>query len=140
VARALAPVLKQDVATLRDRLASERMFVWLARQVAPDVAARVEALDLPGVALTRESRRFYPNKETGAHVVGFTGVDVEGLEGIERSLDGPLAGEPQVVPTLRDARGKSVLSGELDPSHRSAGADVHLTLDLQIQHAAEDAL
>lgn len=139
-ARALHGVLDVELNTLYRRLASERLFVWLERQVTPEKAERVRALKLAGVALTKESRRYYPNKEVGAHVIGFTGIDVSGLEGVERSLEKVLAGEPQVVPTLTDARGHAVLSGELDPQHRATGADVYLTIDLQIQHAAEVAL
>ncbi len=139
-ARALSDVLGVKLETVYRRLASERLFVWLRRQVTPDVAERVLALKIPGVAITKESRRFYPNKGVAAHVIGFTGIDVSGLEGVERSMEEVLAGEPQVVQTLTDARGHAVLSGELDPEHRSTGADVYLALDLQIQHAAEVAL
>jgi cell division protein FtsI (penicillin-binding protein 3) len=136
----LARLLSVSKETLYQRLASERMFVWVERQVSPDVAEKVVALGLAGVGITKESRRFYPNKETGAHVVGFAGLDAKGLEGIERALDNELAGEPQVVEALRDARGKPVLAAGLADDERTAGADVTLTLDLQIQHAAEAAL
>lgn len=139
-ARALAPVLgvKKDI--LYDRLASERQFVWLKRHITPDVAERVTALHLPGIAITKEPKRFYPNREIGAHVLGFTGIDSEGLEGLEKSLEEQLRGETQWVPAIRDGRGKKVLAGELDPEERARGANVRLTLDLQIQHAAQAAL
>ncbi len=139
-ARALAPVLGADLHVLYQRLASERLFVWLKRQVSPEVARKVEALKLPGIATTKEPKRFYPNREVAAHSIGFTGVDGQGLEGIERSLDEELTGEPQVVMVERDGRGRAVLSSTLDPEHRTSGQDVYLTLDLQVQHAAEQAL
>ena len=125
---------------LYQRLASDRLFVWLKRQVPPDVAERVQKLKLKGIAITKEPRRFYPNREIGAHVIGFTGVDASGLEGIERQLEDELAGEPHVVAAVRDARGNAVLEGDLDPERLSNGADVHLTLDVRIQDAAQSAL
>lgn len=139
-ARQLAPLLEMPLDKVYRRLASERLFVWLRRQVAPEVAAKVRELNIPGISLTNESRRYYPNKETAAHLIGFTGVDVEGLEGTERALDRELAGEPQMIPTLRDGLQRKVLQGELDPSHRAKGADVFLTIDLTLQHEVESAL
>ncbi len=139
-ARDLAAALELDVDLVYGRLASDRLFVWLKRQVSPAEADAVRALKLAGVGITQESRRFYPNREVAAHALGFVGVDGRGLEGLERAFERELAGEPQVVETFRDARGKAVFAGELDPDRRSSGADLHLTLDVQIQHAAEQAL
>lgn len=139
-ARRVAAVLEMDLDTAYQRLASDRLFVWLKRQVSPHVADTVRALGLPGVYITEESRRFYPNREIGAHLVGFTGVDGSGLEGIERQLDDELTGEPQVVAALRDRSGNAVLDGALDLERQTSGSDVRLTIDLQIQHAAQVAL
>jgi len=139
-ARTLSSMLNLDLDTVYRRLSSERLFVWIKRQVTPEVEQKVRAAKIPGVAITSESRRFYPHRETGAQLVGFTGLDARGLEGIEKAFDKELAGEPQVVPTLRDARGNPVLSESLDPEHRASGSDVHLTIDLQIQHAADLAV
>lgn len=138
-ARQLAKILELDLDTVYQRLASERYFVWLKRQVTPEVAGEIEALKLAGVGITKEPRRFYPNVDVGAHVIGFAGLDAKGLEGIELALDEHLAGEPQVVAAVRDARGRAVLEGSLD-ADRTRGADVRLTVDLQIQHAAQKAL
>ena len=140
VAKQLAPVLGMDVPSLRERLESDRYFVWLKRQIEPPEAERVAALAIPGISITKEPRRFYPNREIGAHVVGFAGLDARGLEGIEKQFDTDLLGEPQVVPAVRDARGGAVLAGGLDPTQRSRGSDVRLTLDLQLQHAAQAAV
>jgi cell division protein FtsI (penicillin-binding protein 3) len=139
-ARALAPLLGLELDAVYQRLASERYFAWLKRQVAPEVAAKVRGLGLAGIGITQESRRFYPNRELGSHLLGFTDIDGHGIEGLERSLDDVLAGEPQVVAVEKDGRGKAVLQGGLDPEQRSRGADVYLTIDMQIQHAAEAAL
>ncbi|MEZ4272030.1 MAG: penicillin-binding transpeptidase domain-containing protein [Myxococcota bacterium] len=136
----LAKVLGIPLKTVYSRLASERLFVWLKRQVDPAVANTIRALDIKGVSITKESRRFYPHRELASHILGFTGVDSHGLEGIERQYDEALTGEPQVIPALRDARGNPVLLGDADPTQIASGEDVYLTLDLQIQHATEDAL
>ncbi len=139
-ARQLAAALQLDLDTVYQRLASDRLFVWLKRQVTPEVAEQVEALGLAGVGITKESRRFYPNREVGAHLIGFCGVDAHGLEGVERQLDDLLAGEPQVVEALRDGRGKALLQTDVEAELRSAGAEVALTIDLRLQHALQAAL
>lgn len=139
-ARELASVLEMPRDTVYRRLASERLFVWLRRQVTPEMAERVRALGIEGIAITAESRRYYPNREVAAHILGFTGVDAHGLEGIELMFDEYLAGEAQVVEAVRDGRGRAVLAGGLDPEQRSIGEDVRLTIDLEVQHAAEQAL
>ena len=139
-ARVLATELDADLHRIYQRLASDKLFVWLKRQVTPKVADKIKALNLEGVHLTKESKRFYPNRELASHVLGFTGVDGSGLEGIERAYEEPLAGEPQVIPTVRDARGHSVLGGGLDPQGLASGDNLRLTIDLQIQHTAQDSL
>lgn len=138
-ARTLAPLLGVELDTVYQRLASERLFVWMKRQVTPEIAAKVEALGLPGVGITKESKRFYPNRELLAQVLGFTGVDGRGLEGIERAFNEQLTGEPQVVEVERDARGRAVLLQSLDPKARTTGDDLTLTIDASIQHTAEVA-
>jgi cell division protein FtsI (penicillin-binding protein 3) len=139
-ARKLSPILGLELDLTYQKLAGDRFFVWLKRQVSPEVAAKIEALKIEGVAITKESRRFYPNREVGAQLLGFAGVDGHGLEGVEKQFDNILAGEPQVVSALRDAKGNAVLSGNLDPQRRTSGADLHLTLDLRIQHATQLAI
>ncbi len=139
-ARTLAPLLAVDVDLLYQRLASDRLFVWLKRQISPAVAERVAAAHVAGVGVTKESHRFYPSREVAAHVIGFAGVDGRGLEGIEKQFDETLYGEPQVVMAVRDGRGRAVLGSAMDREARALGADVVLTVDAQIAHAAEEAL
>lgn len=140
VASALAPLLHVPAAQLQHKLATERYFVWLKRHVSHETGELVRALKLPGVGITDEPQRSYPNREVAAHVLGFTGLDGDGLEGLEAHLDRHLLGAPQMVASLRDARGRGVLAGGLDVDKRARGGDVTLTLDMQVQHLAEQAL
>lgn len=135
----LAPVLGLARGELLGRLRSRRFFVWLKRRVTPQVAAQVRALQLPGVFLQRESRRFYPNGALAGALLGFSGVDGRGLEGVERSLDRSLRGSPLRVAALRDALGRNVLDQALGDGERQ-GDQVVLTIDKLIQHEAEQAL
>lgn len=136
----LAGALGLDEARLAQRLKSRRFFAWIKRRVQPEEAAAVRALKLPGVAIERESRRFYPNRQLAAHLLGFAGMDGVGLEGLELVYDEPLRGRGEVVQGLRDARGNLVFAEELVDGRRVTGHDVVLTLDKTIQHIAEEEL
>ena len=139
-ARVLGSILKVPVATLQKKLQSRRGFVWLQRRVTPAVAEQVAAAGVEGVAQTSESKRFYPNRELGAHVLGYTNVDGDGLDGLERMLDDRLAGRKMTVDGFRDARGGRLLLGEFAPTEMLVGDEVTLTLDSQIQYITEQAL
>src|SRR5258706_15900187 len=91
LAKALA-VTPADIHQKIDR--KDRQFVFLKRQISPDQAAKVMALRIPGVFQQREFRRYYPAGEVMAHVVGFTGIEDQGQEGIELAAESRLAGTP----------------------------------------------
>ncbi|HET7730797.1 MAG TPA: penicillin-binding protein 2, partial [Usitatibacter sp.] len=94
-ARALAKALGMSVEELHQKIArKDRQFAFLKRQISPEQAARVMALRIPGVFQQREFRRFYPAGEVMAHVVGFTGIEDNGQEGIELAAQDRLAGKP----------------------------------------------
>ena len=138
-AEQLARALRMDKRTVKKSLARQNQFVWLRRKVEPAVAARVKALDLDGVQIVKEPKRFYPQRELAGHVLGFVGEEV-GQEGLERELDKELRGKPISLQGLRDARGKTVLaSGAPDPAALT-GATVSLTIDGAIQLATEREL
>ena len=139
-AAALATVLPIDVAQIAQRLASDRHFVWIRRHVTPTQASAVRALSLPGVSMSREARRFYPNRELAANVLGFANVDGEGIEGLELSLDARLRGTVEAVSAVRDRRGAVVFSEQLLDDRASQGDDVVLTIDKAIQVSAEREL
>jgi cell division protein FtsI (penicillin-binding protein 3) len=133
----LARVLGMDGRELQRRLSERatREFVYLRRHVNPDVAARVEALGVPGVALQREFRRYYPMGEVAAHVLGFTNIDDQGQEGLELALDERLTGQPGAKRVLRDRLGRVIRDVEnIRPAR--PGQDVTLTLDQRVQYLA----
>jgi cell division protein FtsI (penicillin-binding protein 3) len=137
--RKLAALLELDVPELNLRLDSERDFVYLRRQLSPEVARKVAELGLPGIHQNQEYRRFYPGGEVMAHVVGFTGVDDQGQEGMELAFDEQLKGRPGSRRVIRDRRGKIVEDVEsIRPPHD--GQDIALALDNKIQFLAYSAL
>ena len=132
----LARLLGVDVAELRRRLAdSEREFVYLKRQLPPEQAAKVVQLNLPGVFLQREYRRYYPAAEVTAHVVGFTGVDDNGQEGIELAYQEWLAGKPGSRRVIKDRLGRIIEDVESIRAPQQ-GRELALSIDQRIQYLA----
>ena len=139
-ARSLAKVLKLDAEDLQARLGRARRFAWVKRQVTPREVEAVKALGLPGFGFTKEPKRFYPQKELGAHVVGMVGLDGHGLEGLELAFEDELSGQNSRLSGFRDAKGRKLLvSGAPDALERQ-GASVSLTLDRHLQYVSEKAL
>ena len=138
--RALAKALKLDVEDLQAKLGRAKRFAWVKRQVTPREVEAVKALGLPGFGFTKEPKRFYPQKELGAHVVGMVGLDGHGLEGLELAFEDELSGQNSRLSGFRDAKGrKLMLTGAPDTLERQ-GAAVTLTLDRHLQFVAERAL
>ncbi|HUO83515.1 MAG TPA: penicillin-binding protein 2 [Thermoanaerobaculia bacterium] len=142
VALALSRVdgLPVDRQALERRLARKGEFAWIARQVEDDVWSAVEMLDLPGIHALDEHRRTYPNGTLGSGLLGWVGIDGEGLAGVEHSLNRFVRGTPGVVTLLRDARKGMYLVGADGASTAVDGHDIYLTLDEVIQHIAERSL
>jgi cell division protein FtsI (penicillin-binding protein 3) len=121
VARALAPLLGLEESDLVERLSREGRFVYLARQIDLELGERVMALRLPGIGLIVEPRRTYPSGSLAAQVIGFTGVDGHGLEGLEASHDRVLRGRPGTMLLERAPGGLAIASGARcrpRPDHR----------------------
>ena len=135
----LAAALGLDPSALDGKLGSERHFVYLRRHVNPELAARALALALPGVYSRREFRRYYPEGEVVAHVVGFTDIDGAGQEGVELTYDSMLRGVPGAKQVIRDRLGRSVEDVQ-NVRSPEPGRDVHLTIDLRVQSLAYRAL
>ncbi|MDX9706829.1 MAG: penicillin-binding protein 2 [Azospira sp.] len=133
--RELAKALEIDVKELTRKLASDKGFVYLQRQVAPDVGERIAAMRLPGIYQNKEYRRYYPTGEMTAHIVGFTGIDGKGLEGVELAFEQSLTGHAGSRSVIRDRRGLIVEDvGSIRPPQD--GKDIRLALDSKIQYLA----
>ncbi|HBL28017.1 MAG TPA: penicillin-binding protein [Acidobacteria bacterium] len=140
-ARQIARVVPEvDARKLARLLAQDREFAWVARKLDPPVAAKLRALDLPGIYFLPESKRYYPMKELAAQVLGYVGTDNHGLAGLELLYDKQVAGKPGVRTVLRDARRGTVVSPDLSFAEAEPGQDLHLTLDASIQHLVEREL
>lgn len=136
----LSTILGVDRERILQRMSTDRYFAWIERQVTPEEAEAVRALRIPGIELTREARRFYPNHDLAAHLLGFANIDGLGIEGLELSMEERLRGSSASVEATVDRRGRVVFSDSL-LDHRSAqGDDVFLTIDKTIQHTAEREL
>jgi cell division protein FtsI (penicillin-binding protein 3) len=135
--RQLAKLLELSPA-LVERLMAQKMdkeFVYLRRQIAPELGEQVMALAIPGVSLQREYRRYYPTSEVAAHVVGFTNVDDSGQEGIELMLDSALRGEPGAKRVIKDRLGRVIENVESISDPRP-GHDVRVSIDRRLQYLA----
>ncbi len=136
----LAQALELPRAGLRKRIADPaRDFVYLKRQVPPEVADRIAAMKLPGIYQSNEYRRYYPAGEAAAHVVGFTDVDEVGREGIELAYHETLAGRPGSRRVIKDRLGRIVEDVESVRAARD-GRDVVLALDARLQSLAYSEL
>ncbi|MCK5236905.1 MAG: transpeptidase family protein [Deltaproteobacteria bacterium] len=136
--RVVAASLSLDQDSVRKKLSSKRNFVWLKRQVDLSSEKRAELTKLSGIGIVKESRRFYPNKYMSANLVGFTGLDANGLEGVELYFEEYLRGETRKVKASRDATGRLLFYEDVEDS--SKGMNVVLTIDRAIQYIAEKAL
>lgn len=119
-------------------LSSGKSFAYVARQVSPDEAKRVRDLQLPALTFIKESRRYYPNSELAAHVVGYVGVDNVGLAGIESAYDSQIRGHEGKILIQSDAKRHALFSRIEVPA--TAGAGIELTIDEYLQYVAEREL
>ncbi|HET9443783.1 MAG TPA: penicillin-binding protein 2 [Acidimicrobiales bacterium] len=138
-AAALAPVLGVDARALQDRISRDAAFVYLARTVPDEVASQIEALDLPGIHLLPEPKRFRPADELGASVLGRVGTDNDGLSGLELQYEKVLAGRPGSQVIERTPAG-TPYDGIRHRRPAVRGDDLVLTIDRSLQYETERAL
>lgn len=134
---ALAQLLGVSERTIYKKIADnpEREFLYLKRRLPPAEAGRIMKMKLPGIHAQREYQRFYPTGEVFAHLIGFTGIDGQGLEGIELAYDEHLSGEPGKRRVLKDGKGRIIDEvAMLKPAQ--PGQDLSLTIDRRIQYLA----
>jgi cell division protein FtsI (penicillin-binding protein 3) len=134
---ALEDCTTKDREALLARLRQKKSFVYVRRQVTPAQARRIAELALDGVDFIKEDRRFYPKKELAAQLLGFVGVDNQGLAGIEAAYDSQIRGAQGKLLYQTDARQRAFSRIERPPT---AGATVQLTVDEYLQHIAEREL
>jgi cell division protein FtsI (penicillin-binding protein 3) len=136
----LAPILKLDKTFLEDRLSRDKSFIWLKRRTSYEEAEKVRALGSPALGIEKEYRRFYPQGDLLSHVLGFTNVDTDGIEGIELALNNDLEGRPGKRSTKRDAMGREIRAYEMKQVPVIDGNRVTLTIDQYIQYLTERSL
>ena len=135
----LASLLQMGEADLRKKLREERKQVFLKRQVDPETAQKIKQLEIPGIGLNNEYRRFYPEGEAMAHVVGFTNVEDRGQEGMELSREKDLAGHAGQRRVVVDRLGRIVEEISIDQLPQN-GKDLQLSVDSKIQYLAYNAV
>jgi cell division protein FtsI (penicillin-binding protein 3) len=143
-ARTLAPIVHSDpednltrVEQIAHRLNEGRNFAWVARRVTPEVSLRLRALNMKGIYFQKEFQRFYPDNQIAAQVLGYVGLDDNGLGGLEGKFDSKLHGVPGRMFTAMDARRRVLGSVAHEPE---PGQNLQLTIDENIQYIAERAL
>jgi len=135
----LAKILHKNPAKILKRLKEKESFVWIARQVSEEQGERVKELGIKGIGVLPEERRYYPGGELAGQILGFTGVDGQGLEGLEHHYDRLLRGNPCFLTVERDARGELIMFRD-DSINYKPPANLVLTIDQALQHYAEDRL
>jgi len=139
-AKKIAPVLGKKPEAVLKKLKEEKPFVWLERGVTAEQRAAIEKHNLGGVDFLKEAKRFYPQREVGAQVIGFAGLDSQGLEGIELGYDEFLKGEPGYILIAKDALGRPISPEDPGVRQSQEGCELVLTLDRNIQYIAEKEL
>jgi cell division protein FtsI (penicillin-binding protein 3) len=135
----LPTLLGIDRQELANKIEKKKYFVWLKRKLSMETVAEIKKLKIKGLGFIDESKRYYPNANLAAHVIGFAGIDNEGLEGIELFYDKYLRGEAGWAEILRDARQRELMIEKQYIPPRD-GMNLVLTLDETIQYLAEKAL
>ncbi|MDQ3060410.1 MAG: penicillin-binding protein 2 [Pseudomonadota bacterium] len=135
----LARLLEMPLAELKKKLADDKTFVWVKRQLEEPVARKIQALGIPGIYQRKEYKRKYPEGETIAHVVGFTNVEDIGQEGIELTFDKELAGKAGSRRVIKDRLGR-VVEGVGEQVPPIEGRDIQLSIDSKVQFFAYQKL
>lgn len=139
-ARMIALALGKRPEGVLKKLKEDKPFVWLERGITAEQRAAIEKHNLEGVDFLKEAKRFYPQREVGSHVIGFAGLDSQGLEGIELGYDEFLKGEPGYVLIAKDALGRPISPEAAGVRQSQEGFELVLTLDRNIQYVVEREL
>jgi cell division protein FtsI (penicillin-binding protein 3) len=137
ISRAIGLKREELMKEFREAQTKKKRFVWVARRLDAVQAEKITALKLPGLQSKLEPKRYYPNGSLAAHVLGYVGLDGQGLGGVEQFYNSKISGEPGRLILERDAKGKPYESFEIASK---PGQTVVLTIDQTIQYQAEQAL
>ena len=138
-ASALAKILKTNPTPIKRKLSQKRRFVTIASKISPTQANQIRALNTPGIYLENDSKRFYPNRALAAQVIGFTGKNNSGLEGLEFKYNAVLEGDSVKIKIKRDGAGR-VLNINKKRRSELKGNSLVLTIDKKIQFLSERTL
>ncbi len=138
-ARVLAPLLETDYENLIQKLSRDTRYALVVENISPDQARQVRELNLPGIYFRKSFKRFYPNRDLAAQVLGFTGKGDAGLEGLEFKYNDVLEGGSVTTQVRRDGTGR-ILDIDRKKQAELRGKDIILTLDKKIQLFTETAL
>lgn len=136
----LAAVFMSEPDSIKKVIKKRQAFTWVKRKVDQETARQVVALNLPGIGITQESQRVYPFEQVASHVLGFTGIDSQGLDGVEMTFDTYLRGRPGSIRIEYDARGREIPYANHHYIPPVDGNHVYLTIDVVIQQIVEREL
>lgn len=139
-AKAIASVLGGDARSYEEKLSKDGSFVYIARKVDVSVAESLREMEIEGLGFLEDSRRVYPSNELACQVLGFVGVDDEGLSGLELYYDDLLSGTPGRLIAERDTKGRPIPGGVMYEEEAVDGEDIILTIDKDIQYQVQVAL
>lgn len=140
IAGQLAGILEMDKNQVLQRITKRTSLEYVKKKISAETAAKIKGANLPGIGIVEDSTRFYPNSSLAAHILGFTGIDSQGLEGIEHSRDKELTGIPGSILTEYGANGIKIPDAQHEFLQPVQGNTVKLTIDKNIQAIAEREL
>ncbi|MEK9657652.1 MAG: penicillin-binding protein 2 [bacterium] len=139
-ALALSPILNIPVEELAKKMSKNTHFVWIKRHTNTRNKEKIKELNLQGIKIIQEKQRHYPQQKLASHIIGFTGIDNQGLSGIEYSENNNLKGNPGKIILEKDPRGRSLITGKKIHYKANHGSHLILTIDTYTQHITEQYL
>ena len=136
----IARIINADAGEIRNKLESDKYFVWLARKLDVEKARELKALNLKGIDFIKEGKRFYPDGVLANQVLGYVGLDNDGLTGVEKYFDEYIKGESSYLTQGKDAKGRGVLNDTQNCYISNNSNDIVLSIDRNIQYLAEKEL
>ncbi|MDH3974729.1 MAG: penicillin-binding transpeptidase domain-containing protein [Deltaproteobacteria bacterium] len=140
LAEALSGILGEEKKWIKEKISAKSPFVWIKRSLPVERGRLVADLHIAGVGIVREKRRYYPNMELAGHLIGFAGIDSQGLEGVELEYNDYIKGTGGYFLAERDALGRNIFPAGMNVKKSSSGNNVVLTIDRTIQHITEREL